>query len=489
MVVVIVVVVVVVVFVLVETFGMGDGTGGGRRGDGGAEIHMMFASLSACRHLGSKLFARMTTQHDLSLLWKHAPEGRLSPLEQMKAFAMREVMRKTRDGEVNLATIANFVTTEGKPRQHPSREAIRRLFLRLDDDDDWFPGKSYQESFGPKPLMTPAKRKQIASTAMDIKKAGDEPSTQAVIAKCPVSTYNPVTRLPFSDASILDVFKTECYDITPENPWCFQRCLQKTWLPPPIRELRLQWAQTELRNLQPPVWYFNNIIWFDPNHTVIPAGAKKAADQSQLYKGTRRYISNDAKMYSRNLRAPAYAKSQCGWGDRRIRWILLLTRGLIHVEVMPEGWTEDSKGMAMFVERLPGILDRALGKTVPKPKVLFTDRGSAMFTPKTAIVQDAYGAAVEAAGFRLYTGRDASAQPADVADVLLHETAISSFRKLLNKERPKGQPWKESYVQFRARVRRVVGMCNSKYDFQRLCCEYPARLKVLKEKEGDRLRK
>jgi hypothetical protein len=434
----------------------------------------------------------MTSQTDLSLLWNHAPKGRLSPLEQTKAFAMREVMKKTGDGEVNFSTIADFVATVGKPGkpvQHPSREAIRLLFSRIDSADGWFPGKSFQTRFGPEPLLTATKRKQIATTAMTLKKAGEEPTPAAVVLKCPRSTFNPVTRLPFSNESIRDIFTTECYDISPHNPWIFQRCLQKTWLPEPVRELRFQYAKRELLKLRTPVWYFNNLLWFDPCHSIIPAGPKKAADQNQLQKGSRRYISNDAKMYSRNLRAPAYAKSQCGWGDRRFRWVLLLTRGRIHVEVMPEGWAEDAAGLAIFVERLPTILDDILGKKVAKPKVLFSDRGSAMFTPRTGIAQVAYADAAEAAGFRLYTGRDASAQPADLADVLLHETAISCFRKALNKAKPKVKPWKETWVQFRSRVRRVESQANKNCDFRLLCCEYPTRLQVLKEKAGDRLKK
>ena len=56
-----------------------------------------------------------------------------------------------------------------------------------------------------------------------------------------------------------------------------------------------------------------------------------------------RYISDDAKMYSRNLTGPKYAKSQASKGDKRYRWVLALSRGRIGVAVMEEGWGESAE--------------------------------------------------------------------------------------------------------------------------------------------------
>ena len=158
---------------------------------------------------------------------------------------------------------------KGEKPEHPSREAIRLLFSRIDSDKSWFPGKSYQKRFGPKPVLTPAKRQKIATSAMAIKESGEEPTFGAVIQRCPVSTCNPVTKLPFSAYSLRKIFQADCYDVSPENPWRFQRCLQKTWLPQPVRDHRLAWSKAELRTLMPGVWYFNNLIWFDPCYTIM----------------------------------------------------------------------------------------------------------------------------------------------------------------------------------------------------------------------------
>ena len=46
----------------------------------------------------------------------------------------------------------------------------------------------------------------------------------------------------------------------------------------------------------PDTWYFDNVIWFDPNSKAKP---KKAAAQEQVQRGTKRYLSDDAKEYSR----------------------------------------------------------------------------------------------------------------------------------------------------------------------------------------------
>ena len=88
----------------------------------------------------------------------------------------------------------------------------------------------------------------------------------------------------------------------------------------------------------------------------------------------------------------------------------------------------------------------------------------------------------------MYSGNDASSQPADLADVLLHESAVPTFRRRLTATPPVVKPWLETHVQFKARVAKVVKEANKHGKWDRLCCEYPARIDALIEKEGDRLR-
>ena len=101
----------------------------------------------------------------------------------------------------------------------------------------------------------------------------------------------------------------------------------------------------------------------------------------------------------------------------------------------------------------------------------------------------AYRKAVASAGLRLYTGPDAAGQPPDLADFLLHETAIAIFKKNLWKARPKKKPWEETWEMFRHRGAGVVKEANKKANFKLLCCEYKTRLEMLVAKRGDRLKK
>ena len=402
-------------------------------------------------------------------------------------MALRDAMKEFGDGSVNYQWIANKLTVGGGGS--PSREAVRLLLNRVDEDSGWYPGKSYQAKHGPAPLLSPVKRRAIATSMMAAKKRGHEPSTALAVHLCPTATFNPATNAPFTPKYIRKVFLEDCYDVQPENPWQFQRCLQKTWLPPALQAQRLAWAKRELETAHPAVWYFNNLIWFDPCSTIIPAGPKKAADLEQAARGTKRFISADARAYSRNLRAPKQCATQCSWGDRRIWWVLVMSRGRVAVEVMPEGWKDDAAGMGQFARRVPNILNRMLGSSAAKPKVLYSDRGPGMFVLRTGQATGSYAEGVEAAGLRLYTGTDASAQPSDLADFLLHETAIACFKRNLNAASPESKPWQETHKQFQKRVSRVVKEANKKCDFRLLCCEYLARLEELVAKKGDRLKK
>ena len=89
--------------------------------------------------------------------------------------------------------------------ESPGRDAVRKLLAKVEKDPDWFPGKSYQESFGPKKLLTPQKRKAIAISMMTQKdKYNNEPSREMAVGRCPNATQNPETDQPFTKKYILD---------------------------------------------------------------------------------------------------------------------------------------------------------------------------------------------------------------------------------------------------------------------------------------------
>ena len=81
------------------------------------------------------------------------------------------------------------------------------------------------------------------------------------------------------------------------------------------------------------------------------------------------------------------------------------------------------------------------------------------------------------------------AQPPDVADVVLHETAISWLR-VEEEQTPPTRPWEETPKQLAVRLQRGVSRINKDFDVRGLCMEFPDRLHTLvKKKGGDRLPK
>ena len=96
-------------------------------------------------------------------------------------------------------------------------------------------------------------------------------------------------------------------------------------------------------------------------------------------------------------------------------------------------------------------------------------------------------------GFKPWCGthskEGARAQPADVGDVLLHETSVSWLRRAEEACRPK-VPWQETRQELASRFQRCVSDINREYDVRGLCMEWPQRLEdLVKTTQGDRLRK
>ena len=127
----------------------------------------------------------------LRSLWLSAPHGRLSPWQQARALALREASRELHAGRTQLEWIAARVEKVGGGC--PGQDALHKFFKLVDADPDWFPGKQRLGKRGRPPLLTPAKRRCIATSAMAAKHGrDDEPCVAAVIHSCPRATLNPV---------------------------------------------------------------------------------------------------------------------------------------------------------------------------------------------------------------------------------------------------------------------------------------------------------
>ena len=427
------------------------------------------------------------SQDDVRSLWLDEQHGRLSAWEQAKALGLREASREIHDGKSQLEWVAARVTKVGGG--HPSAAALHQFFSKVDADKDWYPGKHSGVKRGPTPLLTAAKRRCIAMSAMAAKaERGKEPCVAALIHTCPRATRNPATGKPFDAKVIRKVLTEDCYDFTPDHPWKFQLALQKVFLPESIKAHRLSMCSFLLEHGPAASWWPQHVVWFDPCASIIPGSQNQYDQMRQACKGRRRYISDDAKLYSPNLSGSATALKQRGWAGRKVSWVMVLARGTVHVEVMPDDWTVNGDGLAMFVHRLPDILRKMLGPDARLPKTIFTDRGTGMYTSNGRAVR-AYSAAVKAAGLKLFWGEDATQQSPDMPDLLLHETAVAWFRKRMTQTPPACLPWEETQAEWTARARKAVSFLNSNYRADRLCQQFPQRLRACKDTDGERLRK
>ena len=146
-----------------------------------------------------------------------------------------------------------------------------------------------------------------------------------------------------------------------------------------------------------------------------------------------------------------------------------------------------------MVNGLPALLDKMLGKDKAKPRTIFSDRGPGFFHRRWGTITGDYESALKEHGFRCWQGSNSikgpRAQPRDIADVLLHETANGWLKALEEKCRPK-VPWEETPEDLARRLQGCVDHINSNFDVRGLCMEFPQRLEALANVAlGDRLRK
>ena len=233
-------------------------------------------------------------------------------------------------------------------------------------------------------------------------------------------------------------------------------------------------------------WYHRNVVWVDPCASILPGSHKQWLKQKQVLKRGKRWVSDDALGDSRNLPEPDTALKQRSWEGRKVNWVIILARGQIGVDILPEDWVLDGEGMAMVIRRLTGRLRDMLGAEARLPRVLMTDRGTGMYAPSGQAVR-AFENAAAMNKFRLLWGSDAKQQAPDMPDLLLHETAVSWLRNVLRRTKPECPPWKESLVQWSRRMLQAVAETNLMHDVESLCNQFPSRVDDCLAADGERI--
>ena len=322
---------------------------------------------------------------------------------------------------------------------------------------------------------------------MKIKARGDEPTAEEVVQRCPVSTLNPETGNSFDLKLTRGVFATECYDVDPENPWRYQARNKKVFLGSGVMTQRLDMC-TFFQNYPnfSPQWFYQNVVWIDPCSSILAGSYKQWLKMRQLLKGEKAWISDDAKTEDTSLCGPKAALQQRTWEGKKMNWVIILARGVVGVDILPEEWNLDGDGMAVVVGRLEGRLREMLGPDARLPRVVMSDRGTGMYSPAGQVVA-AYDKAVHESNFRLFWGPDAKKQAPDMPDMLLHETAVSWLRGVLRRTKPLCVPWLETPAQWSRRMLVALDEVNQKYDAEGLCMGFPDRVEDCIAASGGRL--
>ena len=125
-------------------------------------------------------------------------------------------------------------------------------------------------------------------------------------------------------------------------------------------------------------WFHQNVIWVGLCSKVILGNPRKAFDQEQNNKNKRkRLMSADARTDSQNLGGSDAAEKQKSRGDIRVYWGIALTRGVIGVTTFTDTENEETfpgetpQGIYRFIDRLPLMLNKMLGRNTPKPRTVF----------------------------------------------------------------------------------------------------------------------
>ena len=240
---------------------------------------------------------------------------------------------------------------------------------------------------------------------------------------------------------------------------------------------RHRWSKRLRQEDLPAGWFNDNVVWIDMCNKIIPGGPQKAADQGRSAASKRKHLMNPrSRNRSQNLAGGDVAEKQASRGDTKVWFFVALAKGKLGVHVFHKldfpGETQEGAGMC--IEVLRKMLDKMLGATARKPKVLFSDRAQGCYHKSYGSVTSIYDGARCKHRFKFWAGMNClegwRKQPADIGDVLLHETAIqwlrARFAKTIPRERlsrPNNSPsvlLSASTLSMRA-IRLRICACNS----------------------------
>ena len=438
---------------------------------------------------GSEAAMAKSQQDLLREAWLGGRTGNLSPLEEAKAWALREAWRDEGNSSYGmLVHIAGKVYKTGPGKKHPSPPALSQLFDRMDADKDWFPGKSDQEQHGPAPSLNGTMQTTIARSAMAMKERGEEPTYAKLVASNPKASCNPETNRPVDKKVLYNVLRKRCYDDAKDtnDTWTNSTRCSKNALTDGQITARYAWGQNMKAKRHSPEWYYDKLIWTDICNTILPRTQKKHEEQIMARKARKGWGSKKTKLKSRNLKGNVSAIKQKSYDSIRVWWAPVLMRGKLHIEVLGEGFAgENSEGAAVLVSKVRSAVNLRF-QSANKPSVIFVDRGQGFYANITGKITHKFKAALQEHSLKAFNGEDASLQPGRLQELMLHETAVSWIRYRENSTRP-SCAWQETPAQLGIRLREICRDINENLEVERLCRALPRRLDKLIQAKGDRI--
>lgn len=430
-----------------------------------------------------------SAQEVLKNAWLGGRTGDLSPLSQARVWALRKVWQDDGKPDYGMLTyIASKVKKIGGG--NPTNEAIRQFFVKLDADPHWFPGKSTQESFGPPSVISATNQAIVARSAMAAKERGEENTYASLVANNPKALLNPETGEPVGKKRAYAILEERCYD-DPNNPadtWTNRVRLSKTALTEPAKRQRLDWAIDLQSENHRASWFYQNLVWTDICNSILARTEKRHKEMTLARKGKRGWGSELTQLSSTNLRGKKETMKQKSYDGVRVYWAPVLARGKFHIEILGEEFPgETPAGAAILAAKVRSALNVRFQGDAP-PTIVFTDRGQGFFHIKTGTITNEYKEALQEHGLRAYYGNDASVQPGNLQEVMLHETAVAWVRKRETVTQCR-QPWTETVSDFSARLRSICQYINANYDVEGLCKDLPNRLQKVRDNLGDRISK
>ena len=448
----------------------------------------LFHSGEICFALGGEVGHMVEKiQQLLKIAWLGGKKGSLGALAEARAWALREVWQADEKPEYGmLLFVSEHVTKVGGG--NPSPQAISQLFERIDDDTAWFPGKRTQEQYGPKPILSGAKRLAVANCAMAIKGRGHEPTYARVVASCKDATLNPSTGKSVSKKRVYEVFRKDCFDEGAEHPWEHTARYSKVALTEPMMLRRMGFATFVHGWGHTGLWFHNHVVWTDICNSILPRTEKKASAQALARKGPKGWGSKGCELYSCNLKGKKEDIKQNSWDCIKVWWAPMLMRGKLHVEVFDEGFPgETPEGAEQLVAKVRSAVNCRFQGDTTKPDRVMVDRGRGFYAIATGKITPQFQSALREHGLSNMMGDDASVQPGHMQEIMLHETAVAWIRLRLTRSTP-DQCWLETRAEYGSRLKTVVRDINANLDVLSLCYNLPRRLEGLIAAEGGRLK-